>query len=154
MFKSDLLNLLHVWLATGDEVLLFGNINEDVYSGPLTGDLARDEFRMTELCLCTTGVCLLSTHAQGWTPINAVLATSGLVCMAVTLLPSLVDVGDHRVFIQDIDFRSLLRDEFPRVILVSRCLLNCVSDQIKISYISLLNQLSIITCTYSLRSFF
>ena len=60
MFKSDLLNLLCAWLATGDEVLLFGNFNEDVYSGPLAGDLARDEFRMTELCLRTTGICLLA----------------------------------------------------------------------------------------------
>jgi hypothetical protein len=59
-----------------------------------------------------------------------------------TLLPSLVGIGDHRVFILDIDSRSLLGDVFPRVILMSRRLLNCASDWIKISYISVLNQLS------------
>ncbi len=142
MFKSDLLNLLRAWFATGNEVLLFGNFKEDVYSGQLAGDLARDEFRTTELCLRTTGVCIPSTHTCGWTPINAVFATSGLVCTAVTILPSLVGVGDHRVFILDIDSRSFLGDVFPCVIPVSRCLLNCTSDGIKISYISLLNQLS------------
>jgi hypothetical protein len=119
MFKADLLNLLCAWLVTGGEVLLFGDFNEDVYSGPLAGDLARDEFRMTDLCLCTTLVCLPFTHTHRRTPINAVFATSGLVCMAVTLLPSLVGVGDHRVFILGIDSRSLLGDVFPRVILVS-----------------------------------
>ncbi len=62
--------------------------------------------------------------------------------MAVTLLPSLVGVGDHRVFILVIDSRSLLGDVSSRVILVSQCLLNCTSDWIKISYIYLLNQLS------------
>jgi hypothetical protein len=56
MFKSDLLNLRRAWMVTGDKVLLFGNFNENVYSGPLAGYLARDEFRMTEICLCTTGV--------------------------------------------------------------------------------------------------
>jgi hypothetical protein len=56
MFKSDLLNLLCAWMVTGDEVLLFGDFNEDVYSGALAGDLARDEFRMTELCFCKTSI--------------------------------------------------------------------------------------------------
>jgi hypothetical protein len=56
MFKSDVLNLLRAWMVTGNEVLLFVDFNEDLYSDPLTGDLARDEFRMTELCLCTTGI--------------------------------------------------------------------------------------------------
>ncbi len=108
MFKSDLLNLLRAWMVTRDKVLLFGNFNEDVYSDTLADDLARDEFRMTELCFCTTGICLWSTHTHGWTLVNAVFVASGLVCMAVTLLPSLVGVGDHRVFILDIDSRSLL----------------------------------------------
>jgi hypothetical protein len=120
MSKADLLNLLHAWLVTGDEVFLFNNVNEDVYPSPLTGDLARNEFRITALCLCTTGICLPSTHTCSRTPINAVFATSGLVCMAVTLLPSLVGVGDHRVFILDIDSMSLVGDVFPRVIPVSR----------------------------------
>jgi hypothetical protein len=146
MFKSDLLNLLRAWLTTGDD-------NEDVYSGPLAGDIARDELRMTELYLCTSGICLPSTHTRGRTMINAVFATSGLVCTAVTLLPSLVGVGDHRVFILDIDFRSLLGDVFPRVILVSRRLLNCASDWIKISYIYI-SSINCLTGTYSLRSCF
>jgi hypothetical protein len=64
------------------------------------------------------------------------------MCMAVTLLTSLVGVGDHRVFILDIDSRSLLGDMFPSVIPMSHPLLNCASDWIKISYLSLLNQLS------------
>jgi hypothetical protein len=50
--------------------------------------------------------------------------------------------GDHRVFILDIDSGTLLGDVFPCIIPMSRCLLNCASDWIKISYMYLLNQLS------------
>ncbi len=46
------------------------------------------------------------------------------------------------MFFLDIDSRSLLRDVFPRIIPMSRHLLNCASDQIKVSYIYLLNQLT------------
>jgi hypothetical protein len=142
MFKSDLLNLLCAWMVTGDEVLLFGNFNGDVDSGALTGDLPRDEFRMAELCLCTTGIQLPSTHTHSRTPIDVVFATSSLVCTAVTLLPCLVGLGDHRVLILDIDSRSLLGDVFPCVIPMSRQLMNCPSDRSKNDYISVLNQLS------------
>ncbi len=98
MFKSDLLNLVRAWMVTGDKDLLFGDFNEDVYSGTLAGDLAKDEFRINELCFCTTGVCLPSTHIHGWTPINAVFATSGLVHSSNSPPKSVWHRGSQGVF--------------------------------------------------------
>jgi hypothetical protein len=141
MFKVNLLGLLWRWKAAGDEVLLVGDFNGNVYSGNLAGQLAGNEFQMTKMCLRTTGHRLLSTHIRGQKPINRVFATCGLVCKSVTLLPSREGVGDHRLFLLDITSESILGDVFPHVILVSRRLLSCASNWIKHNYISLLNQL-------------
>jgi hypothetical protein len=51
-------------------------------------------------------------------------------------------VGDHRVFLLDIESDTLLGDVFPRVIPISRRLIICTSDKIKHTYISALNQLT------------
>ncbi len=101
-------------------MLLFGDFNKDVYSGTLAEPLAGEELRMAELCCRMTGTQLPPTHTHGWSPINAVFATSSIVCTAVTLLPSPVGVGDHRVFILDIDSISLLGDAFPHIIPILR----------------------------------
>jgi hypothetical protein len=149
MFKADLLNLLWRWKAAGNEVLLLGNFNKDVYSGSLASQLSSDKFQMTKMCLWTTGNKLPSTHIHGQMPINGVFATCGLVCKAVTLLPSRERVGDHRVFVLDIVSESVLGNAFSWVIPISHRLLNCASDWIKQNFISLLNQLANIGTTYS-----
>ncbi len=141
MFKSDLSNLLLQWKANGDEILLFGDFNEDVYQGELSLRFSQDDLWMSELCRRTVGTPLPSTHMRGRVPIDAVFATTGVHCSLVTLLPSREGVGDLRVFVLDISSESLLGDVFPRVIPASRRLLNCDSDRIRQSYIAVLNQL-------------
>jgi hypothetical protein len=142
MFKSDLLSLLRRWKASGDEILMMGDFNENVYSGAISTALAGEDLCMTEICYRTTGKHLPPTHRRGSTPIDAVFGTAGLVCSAASLLPCNKGVGDHRVFIVDITSESILGDVFPRVIPPSCRLLNCKSNKIKNSYIAVLNQLS------------
>ncbi len=50
MFQLDLLSLLCVWKAAGDEILLLGDFNEDVYTGRLSLALSDGDLRMTEVC--------------------------------------------------------------------------------------------------------
>jgi hypothetical protein len=100
------------------------------------------ELRMGKTCQQTTGGMLPATHSQGCNPINAVFCTAGLVCTAVTLLPSGVGVGDHWVFVLDFASETILGNVFPWVISLSRHLLNCASDKIRNNYIPVLNQLS------------
>ena len=50
MFKFDLISLLRRWTASGDEILMMGNFNENVYSGAILTALAGEDLRMTEIC--------------------------------------------------------------------------------------------------------
>jgi hypothetical protein len=97
---------------------------------------------MGKTCQQTTGAMLPATHSQGRNPIDAVFYTAGLVCTAVTLLPSRVGVGDHQVFVLDFVSETILGNEFPRLIPLSHRHLNCASDKIRNNYIAVLNQLS------------
>jgi hypothetical protein len=120
MFKSDLLSLLHRWKAAGDEILLMGDFNKNVYTGNLAIALAGDKFQMSEMYPWTTGILLPPTHAHGSTPINAVYGTAGLFCSSVALLPGSVGVGNHQVFIVNISSKTILGNAFPRVNPVAR----------------------------------
>ncbi len=102
MFKSDFLSLLCRWKASGDEILLIGDFNENVYSGVLATALAGDDICMAELCNHTTGIPLPPIHNRGRVPTDAIYGTAGLVCSTVTLLPDRTGVGDHKIFIMNI----------------------------------------------------
>ncbi len=142
MFQADLLHLMRSWKTAGDEIILMGDFNENVYEGNLAQHLLHEDIRMSKLCQKTTGSRLPNIHIRGSVPIDAVFATAGILCTAVTLLPHRMGVGNHRVFLLDIESDTLLGDVFPRVIPISRRLLNCASDKIKNTYILVLNQLA------------
>jgi hypothetical protein len=131
MFKLDLLSLLRRWKAAGDEVLLLGNFNENVYTGPLMVSLSSNDLCLIMMCFRTTGAVLPPTHMRGWVPINAVFGTSGLVSTSVALLPIQEGVGDHRVFLLDIALETILAAFFSRVTPIASRLLNCASDKIR-----------------------
>ncbi len=141
MIHHDLISLLRQWKGARDEIMLLGDFNKNVYLGPIARSLSSEELRMGETCQQTTGEMLPATHSQGRYPINAVFCTAGLVCTAITLLPSRVGVGDHWIFVLDFASETILGNMFPRVIPLARRLLNCASDKIRNNYIAVLNQL-------------
>ena len=55
MFQSDLLSQLRMWKEAGDETLLLGDFNEDVYTGQTALSLSGKFLRMKEVCKLTTG---------------------------------------------------------------------------------------------------
>ena len=142
MFRADLISLLRRWKSDGDEIILVGDFNENVYTGDLSAALSSEDIRMRELCRHITGSSLPPTHIRGSVAIDAVFATAGVSGESVALLPHRVGVGDHRVFIIDISSPSMIGDIFPRVLPASGRLLNCASDRIKGNYIRVLNQLT------------
>ena len=142
MFCLDLVDLLRLWKRGGNEIILFGDFNEDVYHGPLSTLLATDDLRMREVCHKVTGEPLPATHLRGRLPIDGVFCTAGAECTAATLLPPRAGVGDHRVFLLDFASETIIGDIFPRVVPISRRLLNCSSDKIKRNYIEVLSQLT------------
>jgi hypothetical protein len=141
MFQSDLLYLFHHWKVAGDKILLLGNFNENKCTCSLATALAGDKFKMSEMCNQITGTMLLPTHICGHTPIDAVFSNAGLLGSAAALLPSRVRVGNHSMFVVDVESGSMLGNISPRVILAARHLLTCASDHIKHRYIWVLNLL-------------
>ncbi len=141
IFQADLLNLIRTWKNVGDKIIILGDFNENVYEGKFALDLLGNKFRMSELCLQTTGSRLLqNTHIRGSILIDAIFATARISSTAVRLLPHRVGVGNHRVFLLNIDSNTLIGGAFLRVIPVAHRLLNCASYWIKENYISVLNQ--------------
>ena len=98
MFQADLLLLMRSWKTAGDEIILMGDFNENIYEGNLAQSLLQEDIRMSELCQHTTGSRLPNTHIRGSVTIDAIFATAGISCTAVTLLPHRMGVGDHRLF--------------------------------------------------------
>jgi hypothetical protein len=141
MFKLDFLSLLCPWKAPGNKILLIGDFNKNVYTGLLATALVGEDLQMHELCQRTSGVPLLPTHIHGRIPVDVIYATAGLVCSAVALLPCRMGVGDHKVFIIEIESNSVIGDVFPHVLSTASRLLNCSSNCIKRNYIHVLNQL-------------
>jgi hypothetical protein len=141
MFHHNLISLLRQWKGAGDEIMLLRDFIKNFYLCPIACSLYLEELGMGKTCQRITGEMLPATHSQGHNPINAVFCTAGLVCMAVTLLPSRVGVGDHRVFVLDFASETILGNVFPRVIPLAHHLLKCASDKIRKNYIAVLNQL-------------
>jgi hypothetical protein len=112
VFKSDFLSLLCRWKALGDEIILMGNFNENVYTGPLTVSLAEDKGRLSKMCYGTTREMLPPTHTHGRILIDTAFGTAGLSCTATAILPGWVGVGNHRVFLVDITSELILGDVF------------------------------------------
>jgi hypothetical protein len=142
MFSANLISLLWQWKNAGDEIVLLGDFNKNIYTGNLARSLSGDNLRMHELCQRITGLLLPHTYIRGSVPIDAVFRTVGIDGVAIALLPSRIGIGNHRVFIVNVTSASMLGDVFSRVILATGWLLNCASDMIKNNYSRVLNQLT------------
>ena len=132
---------MKVWKAAGNEIILLGDFNENVYTGRLAKMLAGDDLRMTEQCFKTTGRKIPPTHVRGSRPIDAVYATSGVICVNAGILAKYVGVGDHRCFIMDFCSVSVLGSVFPRIVPPAARKLHCDSERIRRNYCAVLNQL-------------
>ncbi len=63
MFHHNLISLLWQWKGDGDEIMLLGDFNKNVYLGPIACSLSLEELRMGEICQLTTGEMLPATHS-------------------------------------------------------------------------------------------
>ena len=97
---------------------------------------------MTEQCRATTGNPIPATHVRGSRPIDAVFATSGVVCKNATILQKYGGVGDHRCFVIDFCTKSMLGSVFPRVCPPAARKLHCDCERIRQNYCDVLNELT------------
>jgi hypothetical protein len=116
IFVDHLGQQLAIWKAAGEQILLFCDANSDVYTGILAQCLLNDDIRMTEKCKEVLGHDSPNSHHTGSLPITGIFATSGINCANVLQSAHGAGVGDHRVFIMDIDLSSMIGEDFPKLI--------------------------------------
>ena len=65
LFYEQLISQMVEWKQGDEELVLFGDFNENVYTGRFAKRLAEEDLLMTEQCLTTTGEQLPATHVRG-----------------------------------------------------------------------------------------
>ena len=94
LFYEQLINQMVEWKQGGDELVLFGEFNENMYTGRFARRLPEEDLLMTEQCLKTTGEQLPSTCVrEGNNAIDACFATEGAKCMTAGILSKYGGVG-------------------------------------------------------------
>jgi hypothetical protein len=80
IFSSQLITQLWAWHAVGKEVILFIDVNKNIYTGPLAKALQGDGLRMEEQTLCLTRKKAPHSHCIGKVAIVGTYATPGIIC--------------------------------------------------------------------------
>ena len=87
-----------------------------MYDGILAKRLKQDDIGMSEQCLKVLGKKSPHSWVRGSSPITGVFATSGLNCTNIFQSAHGYGVGDHRVFVIDVDLSSLIGEDVPKLI--------------------------------------
>ncbi len=115
-FSSQLITQLRVWRAAGEEVILFIDVNENVYTGPLAKALRGNGLRMEEQTLCLTGKKAPHSHCTRKVAIVGTYATPGIICTNSYLSPHGAEVGDHQFQLHDFDAHTVLGTDYPKTV--------------------------------------
>jgi hypothetical protein len=105
-----------LWKAAGKQILLFTDANSDVYGGILAQRLNQDDVRMTEKCKEVLGHESPNSHSTGSLPISGVFATSEIIVRHVFQSAHGGGIGDHRLFVVDVDLSSMIGEDFPQLV--------------------------------------
>jgi hypothetical protein len=140
IFRDQLLVQLKQWRARNEEIILFADLNEDIYTGPIAQALFQPELLMEEQTLKSTGSIAPPSHFTGLHPIVGTFATPGIVCTNSFLSPHGMGVGDHRFQLHDFDANSLLGTEYPKTVRPSGRALRCDVPRIRKKYIKRLKK--------------
>ena len=107
---------LALWKSTGENIVLFTDANSDVYKGILATRLLKSDIRMTERCKDILGHESPNSHFRGSLPISGIFSTSGVNCVNVFQSAHGAGIGDHRLFVMDIDLASMIGEDFPKLV--------------------------------------
>ncbi len=102
------------WCAAGEEVILFIDVNENIYMGPLAKALQGDGLRMEEQTLRLTGKEAPHSHCTGKVAIVGMYATPGIICTNSYLSPHGAGVGNHRFQLHNFDAHTVLCTDYVR----------------------------------------
>jgi hypothetical protein len=80
MFSTQLLTQLRAWRAVGDVMIIFRDVNKNMYTRPLTKVLRGKGLLMEEQTIQSTGKEALHSHSTGEVAIVGTYATQGIIC--------------------------------------------------------------------------
>jgi hypothetical protein len=116
LFATQLVTQLKLWRSEGEEIILFADMNENIYTGSLGRRLRLDGLLMEEQTLRSTGRKAPHSHQSGQVAIVGTFATPGIVSTNSYLSPHGAGIGDHRFQIHDFDAHLVLRMEYPTTV--------------------------------------
>jgi hypothetical protein len=136
---------LIAWKHTDLDIILFGDFNENVYSGQIAKCLALSDLLLSKQCLQCTGMHIPLTFRGGTVPIDAIFATARIVCINAYILPHKGGMGDNRCFILNFTSPSVIGTNFPNIVCCSARKLHCKSKRLVQEYNA---ELDIMLCNH------
>jgi hypothetical protein len=95
------------WCAVGEAVILFIDVNENIYTGPLAKALQGNGLRMEEQTLCLTGKEAPHSHCTGKVAIVGTYATLGMICTNSYLSPHGAGASNHLFQLHNFDAHTV-----------------------------------------------
>ncbi len=115
-FHDNLIGQLKEWHNKGDRLIVCLDVNENIYPKSIGRSLTDlDGLNMSKMVGDFTGRKIGPTFVQGSKPINRVWATKGILVTHPCVMPAGYGIGDHRMFVIDIQEASLVGTEPFRV---------------------------------------
>ncbi len=108
---------LKKWRAEGDWIVVCVDGNKDIYRKSIGKALMdQDRLNMSEVVGDFTGKKLGATYFRETKPIDGIWASKDINIMHACVMPTRYGVGDHRMFVVDMQEESHIRQAAFRVI--------------------------------------
>jgi hypothetical protein len=111
-FRQDLVKRLKQWQEEGDRLIVYMDANEDIYKKSIGKTLTDTEgLNMVEAVIEFTGKKIGPTFFRGSKPIDGIWTTADVVITHACVMPAGFGVGDHRLFVLDMQSSSIIGEE-------------------------------------------
>ncbi len=87
-----------------------------MYTGQIAKCLVQANLNFSEQCLGCTIMHIPPSFRDGFLPIDAVYATTGIECVNVHILPHKGGIGDHGCFIIGFSSSSVIETKFQNIV--------------------------------------
>ena len=114
-FIQQLVKQLLLWKKKGDNIILVGDFNEDVYRDGLATRLQEEDLQMSCQFQRINGEHLPNSHESGRKPLMTMFATEGILCTNAYAAAHGAHVGDHRLLVFDFHAPSVLGTHLPHM---------------------------------------
>ena len=114
-FIQQLVKQLLIWKNKGDNIILVGDFNEDVYQDALATRLKEDDLLMNCQYQRINDEHLPNSHETGQRPLMTMFATEGIECTNAYAAAHGAHVGDHRLLVYDFQAPSILGTHLPHM---------------------------------------